>query len=62
MENKQQIKKENGMENFNGSRGLLIHNFRNIGVYKEDSVVGGGGGIFAALKPKKFRWFGLYLG
>ena len=43
MENKQQIKKENGMENFNGSRGFVIHNFRNIGVYKEDSVVGGGG-------------------
>lgn len=30
MGNKQQIKKENGMESFNGSRGLLIHYFRNF--------------------------------
>ncbi|MDE7316522.1 MAG: ATP-binding protein [Helicobacter sp.] len=41
MENKQQSKKEISMKSVNGSRGILIHNFRNIGVYKESSTENG---------------------
>lgn len=41
MENKQQSTKEISMKNVNGSRGFVIHNFRNIGVYKESSTENG---------------------